>query len=121
MDTITISQLRCSAHIGCEEDERSRAQALLVSASVELDTREAAATDDLGKTVNYATLSKQLMRCCELSQCKLIETLAEQLATLCLNASERVTAATVEIRKPAGVKHADYAALAIMRRKNATK
>ena len=118
MDSITISRLRCNAHIGCEEAERAVAQALLVTATVELDTREAAATDDLEKTVNYAKLSKQLMKCCEESQCKLIETLAEQLATLCLNASERVNSTTIEIRKPAGIKHADFAALTITRRKN---
>ena len=118
MDFITISNLRCSAHIGCEDDERAVAQALLVTATVELDTREAAATDDLAKTVNYAQLSKQLMQCCEESQCRLIETLAERLANLCLNASERVTGTTIEIRKPAGVKHADFAALTISRRKD---
>lgn len=118
MDCITISRLRCSAHIGCEDDERAVAQALLITATVELDTREAAKTDDLAKTVNYAQLSKQLMRCCEESTCKLIETLAERLANLCLNASERVNSATIEIRKPAGVKHADFAALTITRCKN---
>ena len=118
MDCITISRLRCSAHIGCEEDERAVAQALMVTATVELDTREAAASDDLAKTVNYAQLSKKLMRCCEESTCKLIETLAERLAEVCLNASERVNSATIEIRKPAGVKHADFAALIISRRKD---
>ena len=118
MDSITISRLRCSAHIGCEEDERAVAQALLVTATVELDTREAAATDDLAKTVNYAQLSKQLMRCCEESRCKLIETLAEHLAEICLNASDRVMATTIEIQKPAGVKHADFASLTISRRRD---
>ncbi len=117
MDFITISKLRCSAHIGCEEDERALAQELLVTATVELDTRDAAAADDLEKTVNYAQLAKRLRQCCEESRCKLIETLAQNLAELCLNAAERVTAATIEIQKPAGIKHADYAALTITRRK----
>lgn len=115
MDIITIANLRCNAHIGCEEDERATAQALLVTANVALDTRDAAKNDDLEQTVNYARLSKQLMRICENSTCRLIETLAQHLADACLDASPRVTSVTLEIKKPAGIKHADYAALQITR------
>ena len=114
MDILKIKNLRCSAHIGCEDSERAVAQALLVTAALELDTRAAAATDMLEKTVNYAMLSKQLMQLCENSRCKLIETLAQQLADACL-AQGIVTAVTIEIRKPAGVKHADYASITITR------
>ena len=116
MDTITIANLRCSAHIGCEEAERADAQALLVTAVVHLDTRPAARADDLEQTVNYAQLAKKLMRICEDSTCRLIETLAQHLADACLVASPRVSEATIEIRKPAGVKHADYAAIRISRK-----
>ena len=119
MDTITIANLRCSAHIGCKEDERVTAQTLLVTASVTLDTRDAARTDDLEQTVNYADLSRRIMRVCENSTCQLIETLAQCLADVCLEASPRVSSASVEIKKPSGVKHADYAALQITRTRRA--
>ncbi|MCQ2403008.1 MAG: dihydroneopterin aldolase [Lentisphaeria bacterium] len=115
MDQISIVNLRCTSHIGCKEKERELPQALLVTATVFLDTREAAATDDLEKTVNYSQLSKKLIRRCEESTCKLIETLAQTLVQECLDASERVQKATVEIRKPAGLPNGDYAALTITR------
>ncbi|MBQ4481134.1 MAG: dihydroneopterin aldolase [Victivallales bacterium] len=115
MDTITIANLRCSAHIGCEETERVNAQTLFVTATVALDTRDAARTDDLEQTVNYSQLSKKLMRICEESTCRLLETLAQHLADACLAAASRISSATIEIQKPAGVKHADYASIRITR------
>ena len=115
MDIITIANLRCSAHIGCEEAERANAQALFVTAAVSLDTRDAARADDLDQTVNYSQLAKRLMRICEESTCRLIETLAQHLVDACLAASPRVSSATIEIKKPAGIKHADYASIRITR------
>ena len=117
-DQITIANLRCTAHIGCKEKERELPQALLVTAVIELDTAEAAATDDLEKTVNYAHLAKTLIRCCEESRCQLIETLAQTLVQACFAASERVQTATIEIKKPAGMPNGDYASVRITRRKN---
>ncbi len=115
LDKITIAGLRCAAHIGCKEEERQLLQALIVYATVYLDTRDAAKDDDLEKTVNYARLSKALIRCCQESTCQLIETLAQNLAELCLAASPRVRRVDLEIRKPAGLSNGDYAAIAITR------
>ncbi len=115
LDKITIAGLRCAAHIGCKEEERQLLQALVVTATVYLDTRDAAKDDDLEKTVNYARLSKALIRCCQESTCQLIETLAQNLAELCLKASPRVQRVDLEVRKPAGLPNGDYAAIAITR------
>ena len=118
MDTMVISGLRCTAHIGCKPEERALPQALLVNVTLKLDTREAAATDDLEKTVNYARLAKALLAACEDSQCQLIETLAAGLARLCLDCSGRIAEATVEVRKPAGLPNGDYAAIIVTRNRN---
>ena len=115
MDTMVIAGLRCTAHIGCKEEERALPQALVVTTTLKLDTREAAATDDLEKTVNYARLSKAIVAACEASVCRLIETLAANLAHLCLDFDARVAEATVEVRKPAGLPNGDYAAIIVTR------
>ncbi|MCQ2396722.1 MAG: dihydroneopterin aldolase [Lentisphaeria bacterium] len=115
LDQITIANLRCTSHIGCKEKERELPQALIVTATVYLDTREAAQSDDLEKTVNYAHLSKTLIRRCEASTCQLIETLAETLAQDCLAASPRVRKTTIKIKKPAGLPNGDYASIMITR------
>ena len=115
MDTMVVSGLRCMAHIGCKEEERALPQVLFVTATLKLDTREAAESDDLEKTVNYARLSKSILTACEASQCRLIETLAANLARLCLEYDMRISEATVEVRKPAGLPNGDYAAIIVTR------
>ncbi len=98
-----------------KEEERLLPQALLLHFTLHLDTREAAQEDALEKTANYAKLSKTLLRACETSQCQLIETLAQNLARLCLDAHPAIQQVDLEIRKPAGLPHGDYAAIAISR------
>lgn len=115
MDILSIVNLRCTAHIGCKPEERALPQALIITVNLTLDTRPAAAADDLNLTVNYAHLSKALIRACEESQCQLIETLAENLAARCLKTSPRIQAVNLIIKKPAGVPNGDYAALEITR------
>ena len=115
LDTMVISGLRCTAHIGCKPEERALPQALTVNLTLRLDTRPAAASDDLGQTVNYARLAKAVIAACEASRCQLIETLAASLAALTLAHDERIAAVTVELRKPAGLPNGDYAAIIIDR------
>ena len=117
MDKLHISNLRCTAHIGCKEEERALPQALILSVTLELDTREAAATDDLEKTVNYARLSKELLRLSETSRCQLIETLAQTLADAIFAFSPRIQALTLLLKKPAGLPNGDYAAIEIERQR----
>ena len=111
MDKIIIKGLRCTAHIGCKAEERALPQALLIDAALLCDFSAAAAADDLALTVNYAHLSKDIIRACEASQCQLIETLATNLAHLCLNTSDIVKSVTLRVIKPAGLSNGSYAAV----------
>ena len=114
-DKIIIKGLRCTAHIGCKEDERALPQALIIDAVLNVDTRPSAQADNLELTVNYARLSKEFIRACEASSCQLIETLAANLAQIALNAAPIVEAATITVIKPAGLANGDYAAVEITR------
>jgi dihydroneopterin aldolase len=114
-DKIIIKGLRCTAHIGCKEDERALPQALLLDVVLLADTRSSAEADNLELTVNYARLSKELIRACEASTCQLIETLAANLAAMILNGNPIVEAVTLTVRKPAGLANGDYAAVEITR------
>ena len=115
MDKMILHGLRCTAHIGCKPEERALPQALLLDVTIELDTTPAARADDLELTVNYAHLSKAILRHCEASTCQLIETLAENLARLILDFSPLIHSVTLRLRKPAGLPHGDYAAIEITR------
>ena len=63
------------------------------------------------KTVNYARLSKELLRLSETSRCQLIETLAQTLADAIFAFSPRIQALTLLLKKPAGLPNGDYAAI----------
>ena len=113
-DKIHIKKLRCSAIIGCKEEERRLPQSLIMNITLYLCTAEAAKSDDLHKTVHYSHLSKDVLAFTNKSRCQLLETLAEQLADFCLK-KYPLNAIKIEICKPAGIAHAETAAVEITR------
>jgi dihydroneopterin aldolase len=114
LDQIRIPNLRCSAIIGCKPEERLLPQALLLTITVFLDTRKAAASDDLNLTVHYSHLSKDIIGFVSRSTCQLLETLANQLADHCLE-KYPIEGIRISILKPAGIATADGAVLDITR------
>jgi dihydroneopterin aldolase len=100
MDTVALTGLRVWGRHGVLHEERRDGQDFVVDVSLSVDTRAAAASDDLADTVDYAALADRLAAVVAGEPVNLIETLAERLAAVCL-ADDRVIAATVTVRKPA--------------------
>jgi 7,8-dihydroneopterin aldolase/epimerase/oxygenase len=98
MDTIIIRDLEVLYRVGVPDEERSKPQRLLLSVEMAHDIRNAAATDDLGQTINYYAVSRRLLNLGERRSWKLIETLAEEIAGIVLGAFG-ATAVTVEVQK----------------------
>ena len=98
-DLISLNGLRVWGRHGVLPEERRDGQDFLVDAELTVDTRHAAATDDLAATVDYATLADQLVAVVAGEPVQLIETLASRLAEVCL-ADDRVLSAKVTVRKP---------------------
>ena len=98
-DRITLRGLRAKGNHGVYRWERERGQPFLVDAVLELDTRPAAAGDDLERTVNYAELAKQLYAIVAGEPVHLLETLAQRLADACL-AHPLVDAVEITVHKP---------------------
>lgn len=84
MDTITIQDLEVHYHIGVPDEERVQAQRLLITVAMETDTRPAAEGDDLTRTINYYEVSRRLLGLGRGRSWKLLETLADEIATLVL-------------------------------------
>jgi dihydroneopterin aldolase len=99
LDRITVSGVRAHGHHGVLPAERARGQQFVADAVVWLDTREAAASDDLSRTINYAALAGRIAEIISGEPVALIETLAERLATACL-AYDQVQEAEVTVHKP---------------------
>lgn len=98
-DRISIRGLRTYGHHGVLEHERRDGQEFLVDVHLDVDTRAAAATDDLALTVDYGTLADRVSAVVAGEAVDLIETLAARIVDVCL-ADPRVEAAEVTVHKP---------------------
>ena len=98
-DRITLSGLRVHGRHGVLPAEREQGQDFVVDAVLKLDTRAAAATDDLAQTVDYGVLAQRLADVVAGEPVDLIETLACRLADVCLT-DPRVFEVEVTVHKP---------------------
>ena len=98
MDTIAIRELEVHFHVGVPDEERERAQRLLIDVEMEADFTAAAAGDDLGRTIDYYAVSRRILRLGEGRSWRLIESLAAEIAALVV-AEFGAARATVEVRK----------------------
>ena len=98
-DVISLRGLTVFGHHGVFEHERRDGQDFVVDVDLELDTRPAAASDDVADTVHYGELATALAAVVGGEPVDLIETLAARLADVCL-ADARVQRASVTVHKP---------------------
>jgi 7,8-dihydroneopterin aldolase/epimerase/oxygenase len=99
-DRISLSGLRAFGHHGVFDHERHYGQEFVVDATLWLDTRPAAAADDLSLTVDYAQVAAVLLAIVSGEPVALIETLADRLAAACLSASQAVREVEITVHKP---------------------
>ena len=99
MDELSVTGIECFAHHGVFEHERREGQMFIVDLVLGLDTRAAAASDDLHDTVDYGSLVAQVKAQVESDPVDLIETVAERISGVCLLDS-RVDWARVTVHKP---------------------
>jgi dihydroneopterin aldolase len=98
-DSIALRGLVGFGRHGVFPEERERGQRFVVDATLGLDLRPAADTDDLHRTVDYGALARRLVDVVEGAPVDLLETLAQRLADACL-ADDRVCAVEVTVHKP---------------------
>lgn len=98
-DELAITGVECFGHHGVFDFERREGQRFVVDLVLGLDTREAAASDDLHQTVDYGSLVAAVKAAVESDPVDLIETLAQRVADVCLLAG-RVEWVRVTVHKP---------------------
>lgn len=99
LDRISLLGLRAFGYHGVLAHERADGQEFVADAVLWLDTKPAAAADDLSLTADYAALADRLAGVISGQPVALIETLADRLAAACL-ADERVRQAEITVHKP---------------------
>ena len=98
-DVLVLRGLRARGNHGVLPEERRTGQVFVVDAVIHLDTSEAAAADDLTKTVDYADLAHRLVAIVGGEPVQLIESLADRLAACCLE-DPRVARVELTVHKP---------------------
>ena len=99
MDRVALRGLKARGHHGVFPREREEGQTFIVDIVLGLDTRPAAADDDLSKTAHYGIVAEEVVAVVEGEPVNLIETLAERIAQACLK-HEEVQEVEVCVHKP---------------------
>jgi dihydroneopterin aldolase len=101
-DCVYISGLRLETVIGVYGWEREVRQELLLDVEMAWPVADAAASDDVAQALDYAAVSMRLREHAAASRVQLVETLAEQLASL-LRAEFAVCWLRLRLAKPGAV------------------
>jgi len=113
-DIIFIEGLEIETIIGVYEHERDIKQKVVLDIEMTIPESDAASSDDLRHTVDYDAVSKLVTSYVKDTQYQLIESLAEQVATLVLGAFA-TDSLKLKLSKPGAVKNAKSVGLIILR------
>lgn len=103
MDEIRIHDLHTECIVGIHPHERTTPQLLVVNATLYLDTRQAAATGRIGRTVHYAEAAEQVAALLRFRRYRLLEVAATELTCMLLGLHERLDRVRIEVQKPAAL------------------
>lgn len=98
-DELAVTGIACFGHHGVFEFERRQGQSFVIDLVLGIDTRTAAASDDLRDTVDYGSLVASVKAAVEQDPVDLIESLAQRIADICL-LDVGVEWARVTVHKP---------------------
>ena len=113
-DIIFIEGLEIETIIGVYEHERDIKQKVVLDIEMTLPESDASSSDDLRHTVDYDAVSKLVTSYVIDTQYQLIESLAEQVASLVLGAFA-TDSLKLKLSKPGAVKNAKSVGLVILR------
>ena len=99
-DQIRIEGLECFAYHGLHEEENVTGQRFYIDATLYTDIRPGGQNDDISLTTNYSRVADLINHFMTKTTYKLLETVAERLATEILLHFPLVCAVDLEIKKP---------------------
>lgn len=114
MDRMTINDLVVRCVVGTKPEERTSPQDVCVNVILECDLSKAGRSDNLDDTVNYSDLRRRIVSLAQSGRFRLIESMAEAIAGVCLS-DRRVHSAIVRVEKPGAVPGARSAGVEMRR------
>lgn len=112
LDKIVMSSMSFYGYHGVLPQERELGQQFVVDVELQLDLRRAGESDDPGETVSYAEVYEVIRQVVTGSPCKLIETVAEQIAFKLLQQFD-VQQVLVRVKKPAAPVPGQFSYMAV--------
>lgn len=113
-DRIRIRGLELTCILGVNEVERRERQNVRLDLTLYTDTRAAARADELAAAIDYRRMKLAVKALVENSAFRLLERLAEEVATLCLD-DPRVAGVRVCVGKPGALRWARTVEVEIVR------
>lgn len=100
MDKIYVNGMAFYGYHGVYAEENKLGQRFYVDVILELDLKKAGQHDDLNETVNYAEIYSLSREIVEGKPCRLVESVAEQLANAYLENFRAINSCQVKVIKP---------------------
>jgi dihydroneopterin aldolase len=116
-DLVFVHGLELYCVIGVQPWEREVMQKVRIDLQMRADCRPAASADDAALTLDYKAVSKRVQHLVEGSNFKLVETLAERIATSILADFPLADSVAVRVAKPGAVRFADAVGVEIERKR----
>lgn len=114
LDKIHIRDLLVRCTLGIYPEERSKKQDVLIGVTLHTDLRAACQSDRVEDTVDYKEVKKKILAKVETSSYSLVESVAEQVAAICLE-DTRIRRVEVTVDKPGALRFARSVAVEIVR------
>ncbi len=118
MDAIIIEGLKVDTVVGCFNWERQIIQPLMLDLTIRTKLEQAAQSDELEDTLNYAEICEISARVIQDAQPKLIEHAAKLVLDALFATFESVESIMITIRKPAIIAQANSVGIRLERHRN---
>lgn len=109
---IRISNLRLRTFIGFNPEEQAKQQDVVINVEIHYPAYKAIETDDVGKALNYKTITKRIIRHVEDGRFLLLEKLVSELLDIASD-HEWAEQARVTVDKPHALRFADSVSLTL--------
>ena len=114
IDKIIIRDLHLRCIIGINKEERREKQDVIINITLYVNLSKPCQTDSIEDSVDYKAIKKSIISEVESSSCFLIEKLAEQIASICLE-NKKVHKVKVTVDKPGALRFSRSVAVEIIR------
>ena len=110
---IRIKNLRLRTYIGINDDEIRNKQDIVLNIVIDFDATDAVHSTDIDNTLNYRTVTKQIISFVEDRKFALLEKLTQDVLEIILSYPQ-VRQAEVEIDKPNALRFADSVSVSLL-------